>query len=84
VLDQATGLVPLGRLVDGDTVYLVYRLRWPRPRRGGELRIARGDGEHFETIWRSTREDFSSPRSNAARSFATAGRGGSTQLRGRL
>ena len=50
-----------GGFSDGDTVYLVYRLRWPRPRRGGELRIARGDGEHFQTIWRATREDFASP-----------------------
>jgi hypothetical protein len=50
-----------GALSDGDAVYLVYRLRWPRPRRGGELRIARGDGERFETIWRATREDFGSP-----------------------
>jgi hypothetical protein len=39
---------------------LPRRLRWPRPRRGGELRIARGDGERFETIWRATREDFGS------------------------
>ena len=49
-----------GAFSDGDTVYLVYRLRWPRPRRGGELRIARGDGERFETIWRARREDFGS------------------------
>ena len=49
-----------GGFSDGETVYLSYRLRWPRPRRGGELRIARGDGERFETIWRATREDFGS------------------------
>jgi hypothetical protein len=49
-----------GAFSDGDAVYLVYRLRWPRPRRGGELRIARGDGERFQTIWRTTREDFGS------------------------
>ena len=49
-----------GAFSDGETVYLVYRLRWPRPRRGGELRIARGDGERFETIWSATREDFGS------------------------
>ena len=49
-----------GAFSHGDTVYLVYRLRWPRPRRGGELRIARGDGERFQTIWRATREDFGS------------------------
>jgi hypothetical protein len=50
-----------GAFADGDALYLVYRLRWPRPRRGGELRIARGDGARFETIWRATREDFASP-----------------------
>jgi hypothetical protein len=50
-----------GAFSDGDTVYLVYRLRWPRPRRGGELRIARGEGERFETVWRATRDDFASP-----------------------
>jgi hypothetical protein len=50
-----------GAFSDGDSVYLVYRLRWPRPQRGGELRIARGDGERFQTIWRATREDFASP-----------------------
>jgi len=49
-----------GAFSDGETVYLVYRLRWPRPRRGGELRVARGDGERFETIWRAMREDFGS------------------------
>jgi hypothetical protein len=49
-----------GAFVDGGTVFLVYRMRWPRPRRGGELRIARGDAAHFETIWRATREDFAS------------------------
>lgn len=50
-----------GAFSDRDSVYLVYRLRWPRPRRGGELRIARGDGERFETIWRATRDAFASP-----------------------
>jgi hypothetical protein len=50
-----------GAFAAGDQVYLVYRLRWPRPRRGGELGIARGDGERFQTIWRATREDFASP-----------------------
>ena len=49
-----------GAFSDGDTVYLVYRLRWPRPRRGGELCIAKGDGERFQTIWRAAREDFGS------------------------
>lgn len=50
-----------GAFVESDVVYLVYRVRWPRPRRGGELRVARGDGERFETIWSATREDFGSP-----------------------
>jgi hypothetical protein len=50
-----------GAFADTDAVYLVYRRRWPRPRRGGELLIARGDGESFTTIWRARREDFSSP-----------------------
>ena len=49
-----------GAFSDGESVFVAYRLRWPRPRRGGELRIARGDGERFETIWRATREDFGS------------------------
>jgi hypothetical protein len=49
-----------GAFSDGEHIYLVYRLRWPRPRRGGEVRIARGDGERFVTIWRATREDFGS------------------------
>ena len=59
--DRATGPAPPGAFSDGVSVYLVYRVRWPRPRRGGELRVARGDGERFETIWRATREDFGSP-----------------------
>src|SRR5947208_14049873 len=50
-----------GAFSDGVSVYLVYRVRWPRPRRGGELRIARGDGERFETVWGASREDFGSP-----------------------
>ena len=49
-----------GAWSEPDAVYLVYRLRWPRPRRGGELRIARGDGERFQTIWSAKREDFGS------------------------
>ena len=49
-----------GAFSDGASVYLTYRVRWPRPRRGGELRIARGDGERFETIWSARREDFGS------------------------
>ena len=50
-----------GAFADGEDVYLVYRLRWPRPRRGGELIVARGDGETFEAVWRARREDFASP-----------------------
>ena len=49
-----------GAWSEPDAVYLVYRLRWPRPRRGAELRIARGDGERFQTIWSARREDFGS------------------------
>src|SRR2546422_11404373 len=47
-----------GAFVDGEDVYLVYRLRWPWPRRGAELVLARGDGERFTPIWRASREDF--------------------------
>ena len=49
-----------GAFWDAGALYLVYRLRWPRPRRGAELRIARGDGERFETVWTARREDFAS------------------------
>lgn len=49
-----------GAFSDAGVIYLVYRLRWPRPRRGGEVRLLRGDGERFETIWRATRADFGS------------------------
>jgi len=49
-----------GAFSDADDLYLVYRLRWPRPRRGGEVRVARADGDRFTTIWRATREDFGS------------------------
>jgi len=67
-----------GAFSDGVSIYLVYRLRWPRPRRGGELHGARGEGERFETIWRATREDFGSLQLSGARSSAMGGRGGST------
>jgi hypothetical protein len=50
-----------GAFATDDAVYLVYRRRWPRPVRGGELFVARGDGDRFEPIWRATREDFASP-----------------------
>ncbi|OLE77067.1 MAG: hypothetical protein AUG02_02770 [Chloroflexi bacterium 13_1_20CM_2_70_9] len=50
-----------GAYADGDVVYLVYRLRWPRPVRGAELVVARGDGTAFVPIWRATRDDFASP-----------------------
>lgn len=42
--------------------YLYYRIREPRPVRGGKCRIAQSsDGVHFETIWEATKEDFDSP-----------------------
>lgn len=41
--------------------HLVYRLRKPRPERGGEVVIATSaDGERFETVWSATRQDFGS------------------------
>lgn len=49
-----------GALWTGEHVYLVYRLRRPRPERGGEVRLARSDdGITFETIWTARREEFS-------------------------
>lgn len=51
-----------GALWTDDRFYLVYRLRKPRPERGGELVLATsGDGERFETIWSARRQDFGSP-----------------------
>jgi hypothetical protein len=42
--------------------HLFYRLRQPRPIRGGECRIARSeDGVDFEDIWRAESSDFDSP-----------------------
>ena len=42
--------------------YLYYRVRKPRPVRGGECHIAESrDGLHFETIWSATKQDFDSP-----------------------
>jgi hypothetical protein len=47
--------------VDGRFL-LFYRLRRPRPIRGGECRIAAGeDGIDFTDIWRATSRDFDSP-----------------------
>ena len=41
--------------------YLYYRVRKPRPIRGGECHIAESsDGIHFDTIWSATKEDFNS------------------------
>ncbi len=41
--------------------YLTYRLRRPRPERGGELVIATSEGgERFETVWSARRQDFGS------------------------
>src|SRR5712691_1249031 len=66
-----------GAFVDGDDVYLAYRLRWPRPRRGAELVVARGDGEHFTPIWRATRERL---RSASIERCAILRSGGSWRL----
>ena len=42
--------------------YLYYRVRKPRPSRGGEARIAASrDGVKFETIWSVTKEQLNSP-----------------------
>jgi len=42
--------------------YLYYRVRKPRPIRGGECHIASSvDGIHFETIWSATKADLGSP-----------------------
>lgn len=39
--------------------YLYYRIRSPRPRRGGECRIAESvDGINFTDIWSAKKEDF--------------------------
>jgi len=50
-----------GAFADGDEIFLVYRLRWPRPKRGGIVRVARGNEEKVTTIWEAAREDFASP-----------------------
>jgi hypothetical protein len=50
-----------GAFVDGETIYVVYRLRWPRPKRGGELRIARFEADRLVPLWRASRDDFASP-----------------------
>jgi len=50
-------------LMDSDTgkFYLYYRMRQPRPVRGGHCFIAESDdGVRFRTIWHATREDFDS------------------------
>src|SRR3989454_8026223 len=66
-----------GAFVDGDDVYLAYRLRWPRPRRGAELVVARGYGDHFTPIWRATREQL---RSASIERCAIVRAGGSWRL----
>jgi hypothetical protein len=44
---------------DGERYAMVYRLRRPRPERGGETRIAVStDGVRFETVWTARKEDF--------------------------
>lgn len=51
---------PGAAFVDG-RFYLSYRLRKPRPERGGDVVIATSeDGERFETIWTAKRQDFGS------------------------
>lgn len=46
----------------GERYYLSYRVRLPQPMRGGETRIASStDGEHFETIWAATKQQFNTP-----------------------
>ncbi|MFP3895332.1 MAG: hypothetical protein ACLFV5_00635 [Anaerolineales bacterium] len=51
-------------LYDDETkkFYLYYRVRKPRPVRGGECHIATSDdGVTFHDIWRATKEDLNSP-----------------------
>jgi hypothetical protein len=51
-------------LYDADSArfYLSYRVRKPRPVRGGETYIAESaDGLSFRTIWSATKESFGSP-----------------------
>ena len=44
-----------------ETYFLSYRVREPRPVRGGICRIAEGkDGENFKTIWSTTKEALES------------------------
>ena len=44
---------------ESSTYYLYYRIREPRPIRGGRCRIARSaDGLRFETIWESSKADY--------------------------
>jgi predicted GH43/DUF377 family glycosyl hydrolase len=44
------------------TFYLYYRVRKPRPVRGGECHIAASqDGVNFDSIWEATKEDLDSP-----------------------
>jgi hypothetical protein len=51
---------PGGTFEDG-RFHLVYRLRKPRPERGGEVVIATSeDGERFEKVWSANRKDFAS------------------------
>lgn len=47
---------------DAARFYLSYRVRKPRPVRGGEAYIAESqDGVHFHTIWSVAKEQFDSP-----------------------
>lgn len=48
--------------VETARLYLYYRVRKPRPIRGGMCYIAEsGDGSSFRTIWAARKEDFDSP-----------------------
>ncbi|TDE11181.1 hypothetical protein [Jiangella asiatica] len=49
-------------LWSGGRFYLSYRLRRPRPERGGSTHIAvSDDGVRFETIWTAQKEEFDTP-----------------------
>jgi hypothetical protein len=42
-----------------ETYYLYYRAREPRPIRGGKCFVAQSkDGVHFDTIWKTTKEEL--------------------------
>lgn len=56
--------------------YLYYRIREPRPVRGGRCRIAEsGDGVHFETIWESAKSDYETTSIERGALFRSPGSG---------